>query len=404
MRNVFVFSILISLVSCVQKESQAYRIQVGDGFLVNQPATIDVSQLEGSDFELRYQDKPVTSDYDVKTKKLTFVHKAENSGDYTLVKLAESKKNTPALEVKKENGNLQLRLQNKPVVQYRYEMNYPPKGVDSIFKKSGYIHPIITPKGDTLSRINPPDHWHHYGLWGPWTHTRIDTTRVDFWNLGDGMGTVLFKAFKNTHSGNSFATFTASQEHIDFKTQKTPQVALNEDLIVKLRSLNREDRYMLDYTTTFTTPLKTGILFEAYRYGGGLGMRFTERWHKDNCEVLTSEGKNRLEADGTNARWAIVKGASTDGKGTSGILFMSYPKNRMHPEPMRVWPIDGNNGRGDMFFEFCPIRHKEWQIEPNKNYELKYRMVVFDGNLTAEEAEAYWQVFAHPLETKPSIN
>ncbi|MGS0524478.1 DUF6807 family protein [Zobellia nedashkovskayae] len=53
-----------------------------------------------------------------------------------------------------------------------------------------------------------------------------------------------------------------------------------------------------------------------------------------------------------------------------------------------------------MFFEFCPIRHEEWKIEPNKDYELNYRMVVFDGTLNADEAEAYWQLFAQ----QPEIN
>ncbi len=125
-------------------------------------------------------------------------------------------------------------------------------------------------------------------------------------------------------------------------------------------------------------------------------MRFTERWHKDNCQVLTSEGKDRVAADGTNARWAIVSGEARDGNGTNGILFLSHAENRMHPEPMRVWPIDGNGGRGDMFFEFCPIRHEEWQIESDTEYELKYRMVVFEGELSPKEAETYWQNFAKP--------
>jgi len=300
------------------------------------------------------------------------------------------------LAQEKFNGNLNMTYKGKPVVTYRYEMTYPPEGVDSIYGKSGYIHPIITPKGDTLTRIQPPDHYHHYGLWGPWTHTRIDTTRVDFWNLGEGMGTVLFKEFKENVTGNIFSSFTASQEHWDFKTTNEPQVALNEDLEVRLWDLGRDDRFMFDYNTRFNSPLKNGILFEAYRYGGGIGLRFNERWKADNCSVLTSEGRDRLNADGSNARWCIVSGEASDGVGTNGILFMSHPKNRMYPEPMRIWPIDGNGGRGDMFFEFCPIRHEEWKIEPNEDYELNYRMVVFDGELKAEEAEAYWQAFANP--------
>jgi hypothetical protein len=140
--------------------------------------------------------------------------------------------------------------------------------------------------------------------------------------------------------------------------------------------------------------LENGILFEAYRYGGGLGFRFKEQWNKDNCEVITSDGKNRATADGTSARWCIVYGDSSDGEGSSGVLFMSHPKNRSHPEPMRIWPMDANKGRGDMFFEFCPIRHKEWKIKPHQSYELNYRLLVFDGKITPEEAEKHWKAFA----------
>ena len=230
-------------------------------------------------------------------------------------------------------------------------------------------------------------------MWGPWTHTQIKGQQVDFWNLGDRKGTVLFKNFNSITSGPIFASFDAAQEHIDFITEKEHQVALDENLKITLWSLNRPDRYMLDYKTTFKSPLENGILFEAYRYGGGIGMRFTERWTADNCSVLTSEGKDRLSADGTNARWCIVKGESADGKSTNGVLFMSHSENRSHPEPMRIWPIDANGGRGDMFFEFCPIRHEEWKIEPQKEYQLKYRMVIFEDDLTAKEAEEYWQAF-----------
>jgi hypothetical protein len=63
---------------------------------------------------------------------------------------------------------------------------------------------------------------------------------------------------------------------------------------------------------------------------------------------------------------------------------------------MRVWPVDANGGRGDVYFEFCPIRHKAWMIEKGRDYSLKYRLLVFDGNVSQEEAESYWKDFAHP--------
>ncbi|MEM9142467.1 MAG: PmoA family protein [Bacteroidota bacterium] len=392
------FCLIGILLSCQEKELIGFQVGEGNGFLYSGPVSVDLEalgRLNGDAVTLLYEGRSLP--FQVKGKKLWFVHQPEKEGTYYIENGEKNGNRTSALSISNRNGNYDVMLKGIPLVTYRHAMTYPPKGVDSLYAKSGYLHPIRTPKGDTLTRIQPPDHYHHYGLWGPWTHTRIDTTRVDFWNLGQGMGTVLFKEFKETVSGEVFGSFVAAQEHIDLKTKSAPQVALNEDLEVRLWNLERPDRYMLDYRTTFRSPLENGILFEAYRYGGGLGLRFTERWKKDNCKVLTSEGKDRLSADGSNARWCIVSGQSADGRGTNGILFLSHPENRAHPEPMRIWPVDANGGRGDMFFEFCPIRHEEWRIGPDSDYSLKYRMVVFDGELSAEEAEAYWQAFAHPM-------
>lgn len=366
-------------------------------FFLGTPVSIDISHVPFNDFALFNEKERIPCQLDNENNLLWFVYQPGQLNLYTL-KENQSAKEEIKLKGKKEQGNLKLLLNNNPVLQYRYKMHYPPVGVDSIFQKSGYIHPLLAPKGDTLTRINPPDHKHHYGIWGPWTHTLIDSRRVDFWNLGEGQGTVLFKTFKTIEEGPVYSGFNAFQEHIDLKTKELPQVALNENLKVRLWDIGRNDRYMLDYTSSFSSPLAQGILFEAYRYGGGLGMRFHERWRKDNCSLMTSEGKTRLDADGSKARWVIVRGENSKGNSSNGILFMSHPDNRMHPEPIRVWPEDANNGRGDMFFEFCPIRHNEWKIEPKTTYSLKYRMVVFEGKLTVEEAEAYWQTFAKPLQ------
>lgn len=405
MKNTLLCLLLITLVSCAEKDRYRFNVKNEIEGVQSVLVSINTEKLDSlglnldDNLELVYKGRPVSYQIDKTRSELWFVHTPSDSASYTFkVGVGGKSASGTGVEVAKNDGNLEVSKKGKALISYRYAMTYPPEGVDSLYAKSGYIHPIITPKGDTLSRIQPPDHYHHYGLWGPWTHTRIDGERVDFWNLREGMGTVLFKEFNTTVSGNVFGGFNVRQEHINLTAVPDERIALNEDLGIRVWDLGRSDRYMFDYTTTFSTPLDSGILFEAYRYGGGLGMRFTERWHKDNCSVLTSEGKDRLTADGTSARWCIVSGESSDGKGTSGILFMSHPENRSHPEPMRVWPIDGNGGRGDMFFEFCPIRHEEWQIEPNRNYKLEYRMVVFDGELSAKEAEAYWQAFANKAE------
>lgn len=286
---------------------------------------------------------------------------------------------------------------DQPVLTYVHTETLPPEGVDPIYKRSAYIHPLWSPGGEQLTRIQPPDHWHHYGIWNPWTRTHFGDQKVDFWNLADGQGTVRFAAYLEKIEEENRAGFVVGQEHIYYKEDGSEGVAMEETwkIIVKTEegSPMEGPAYMVDLVTTLTTPLETGITLEAYRYGGGLGYRGTERWNPANATVLTSEGKSWADADATFARWVLIEGESSVPEGRSGILFLSHPDNRSHPEPMRMWPPDTNEGKENMFFEFCPIRHQEWVLEPGKEYTLRYRMVVFDGAITARAAEQYWSNF-----------
>jgi hypothetical protein len=296
--------------------------------------------------------------------------------------------------LKKNDKDLNLALNGKAILNYRFGLTNPPDGVDPLYKRSGFIHPHWSPGGEILTRIQAPDHYHHYGIWGPWTKTNIDGREVDFWNLISGQGTVKFGGFVSEYEGLVFGGFQALQNHIDFGAKGEDQIALNELLDVRAWNTSQAGKiWMVDYTTNINSPLQNGILFEAYRYGGGIGFRATEKWNKNNSSVLTSENKTRVDADGSFARWCIVEGESATPDGRSGILFLSHPSNRKHPEPMRVWPID-QNGRGDLYFEFVPIRHEDWKINPKQNYTLKYRMIVFDGKMDAASAEMYWNSFA----------
>jgi hypothetical protein len=344
--------------------------------------------------------KNIPFQFDAKKNKLWFILNGftpKNTKRHFKIVPKTKEVKTAQIKILRKDGGLEFTLDKNPILKYQFEIIPPPKGVDEYYKKSGFLHPVYSPGGEVLTRIQAPDHYHHYGIWGPWTKTHIEGRSVDFWNLGAKQGTVLFKEFLNETQGDVYSSFTALQEHIDFGAKEKNSVAINEELEVKIWNLGLKQKFWLvDYTTKIKSPLDSGILLDAYRYGGGLGFRATEKWHKDNTSVLTSENKDRLTADGSTAKWTIIEGESKTKEGRSGILFMGYPDNKEFPEPMRVWPIDGNHGRGDMFFEFCPIRHVAWKLESKKEYSLNYRMLVFDGNITSKQAEIYWQGFANP--------
>jgi len=300
------------------------------------------------------------------------------------------------------SNDIILLKNNREILHYQTSAIFPPVGVDTIYKRSGFIHPLISPGGNVLTRIYPPDHYHHFGIWNPWTRVKIGDHITDFWNLAERQGTVMFSGINSVEIGPVYGGFSVKQDHIDFLGNSSHQLALNE--IWDVRAWNAEplpnlNSYLVDLTTFLSVAGDDSIIFQDYRYGGGIGIRASEEWNRNNSYVLTSEGKTREDADGTKARWVDINGQFKN-KGQSGIVFFSYPKNREHPEPMRVWPIDANDGRGDMFFEFCPVRNVQWVLDTGKAYRLKYRMLVYDGNIDAGTADRLWNDFAYPPEVK----
>lgn len=283
-------------------------------------------------------------------------------------------------------------LDGKLVLSYQMTKEPVPSGIKQAYSKSGFIHPIQSPSGQVLSRIQPADHYHHYGIWGPYTRATIGGREVDFWNLGDEKGRVDFSHVISKKQAGGAAELTVRQNHLDLKAPAQSQLAMAEDLRIKVKPADK-GRYFVDYTSTLQTDISGGILLDDYRYGGGIGFRATEVWGDANSTILTSEGKDRATADGSNARWILVTGQSDHSSGKSGILFMSHNTNQAHPEPLRVWPPGQYEGKGNVFIEFCPIRHTSWEIQPGKRYSLTYRILVFDGELTVQEADNYWKSF-----------
>lgn len=294
-------------------------------------------------------------------------------------------------------GSIILRNGNSEILHYQTAIMYPPAKVDTAYKRSGFIHPLMSPSGNILTRVSPPDHYHHVGIWNPWTRVKIGNHVTDFWNLYEKQGTVRFEGINSTVNGPVYGGFSVRQEHIDFQGKKPEELAINEVWDVRawnVEPLAGQKAWLVDLTTFLSVAGDSTIVFEAYRYGGGIGIRANEEWTKDNSTVLTSEGKTRKDADGTRARWTDLNGAFKN-NGQSGIVFFSHPSNREHPEPMRVWPENMNN-RGDVYFEFCPIRYKEWKLNPGIVYRLKYRMLVYDGKINKETADRLWNDFAYP--------
>jgi len=321
--------------------------------------------------------------------------KAGNRRVFELVKGGPVRNIDPVVS-KFSDGTMVVSVDGRNVLQYNFKTVYPPSGVDPAYRRSGFIHPLWSTRGVALTCIQPKDHYHHYGIWNPWTKTRFEGREIDFWNLGSKQGTVRFKGFVSIVNGSVYGGFKALQEHVVYPDSTAEKTAMNEVWDVRVFRVP-VNAFLWDFTSTLNLATDSPIVFEAYRYAG-FGFRATETWTNQNSKALTSEGKTRKDADGSTGRWCMISGETE--KGTAGILFLSHPSNYSHPEPIRMWPEDANNGRGDVFFNFSPTKNKDWSLAPRKDYTLKYRILVFEGDLDPAKAETVWTDFAIPPDVK----
>ena len=320
--------------------------------------------------------------------------KSINAGEKQDYKLKIGKSlPAPLVQIKMDDQSLKINYKNRNILCYQYELMKPPAGENPMYVRSGFIHPIWSPEGKILSRIHPSDHIHHIGFWNPWTKTEFEGRKVDFWNLKYGQGTVRFLKFNSIETGPVFGEFEALQQHVDLTAPEGEKVALNELWLVRVWAQNKNEQsyWIWDFTTTQSCASSSPLTILKYRYGG-FGFRSTADWNEKNSNYVTSEGKTRIDGNGSRARWCYISGKTDNGQ--AGILFLSHPENHEFPEPMRIWP------KGDVFFGFCPVVYSDWKMIPVNKYVRKYRVVVFDEKITENEAEQFWQDFVHP----PKIN
>ncbi|MDZ4286337.1 MAG: PmoA family protein [Prosthecobacter sp.] len=290
------------------------------------------------------------------------------------------------LKVIETDSEITLTNAGAPVLIYHKADVPPPPEADPVFVRSGFIHPLYTPKGGVVTGIHPKDHYHHLGLWHAWVHGEHEGKPVDFWNLKALTGRVKFaKTIEIKNAGDS-AGFTVEQEAIRYRDGKGGDaiVLLREQLQVTGRLV--DGAYELDYDITQKNITEQPLVLTAYRYGGGIAYRAPLDWNKDNSDYLTSEGKTRKDSHTTRARWVAMHGPTA--KGDATVTVFGHAKNHDAPQHLRTWDD------GKIFFNYVPIQETPWEIKAGETITQRYRLIIADTKPDAKDLDARWQRYA----------
>ena len=329
----------------------------------------------------------------------TFVLPALKAGATGRFQLEEAKANNVAsskmVQLVRDSDRLTISASGRKVLTFQGGAGeLPSPDIKPIFRQGGYIHPVFTPSGRVVTDDYPPDHFHHHGIWFAWTKTEFEGRRPDFWNVHDGTGRVEFVAVDNTWSGSVHAGFKSRNRSVDVSAPK-PVTVLNEQWAVTVYNAGHGAKpyTMFDLVSTQDLATASPLILPEYRYGG-IGFRGHRQWlPKDNCDFLTSEGKDRSSGHGTRARWCHI-GGRIDGQ-LAGIAILDHPANFRAPQAMRINP-------DQPFFCYSPSLIGDWKIEPGKPYVSRYRFIVYDGAPDKAELDRLWNDYANPVQVSIS--
>ena len=327
------------------------------------------------------------------------IHDRLAAGETRSYKLSASdrRNQVDAVNCEDDGARLTLSVQGSPVLKFNYQTVESPEGIDPVYRRGGYLHPVFTPNGNIVTGDFERDHPHQHGVFLAWVNTTFHGQPTDFWNQAAGSGDVEFSRFLNRQiSGPVFAQFTARLTHVAVvDRQRSP--AIDETWLVRV--YNSQKPFLFEIYSRQTAATQEPVYVNEYHYGG-FAIRGPSGWLLEQAAdggqlgktpaagaFLTSEGRTREDGNHTRARWVEMNGPI--GSETAGIIALSAPSNFRSPQPVRLHP-------NKPYFCFAPMVLGEFKIEPHETYASRYRLVVHDGEQDRELAERMWQDFAHP--------
>jgi hypothetical protein len=105
-------------------------------------------------------------------------------------------------------------------------------------------------------------------------------------------------------------------------------------------------------------------------------------------QLVDSEGHVNEEVSGKRARWCDFSGP-LDNTNTGGIAILDHPLNPRHPTPWNNW----NN----MTFMASFTYQEFFELQPERELRLRYRIYIHPGDAKQGEVEATWNEFAHRM-------
>lgn len=298
------------------------------------------------------------------------------------------------LEVRETDSTITVTRDGAVVVVYNKRSPELPAGVDPAYQRSGFLHPVVSPRGSVVTAQFPADHRHQDGVFSAWVNTTWNDRKIDFWNLAGGTGRVLHQRVTSVFHHETVAGFEVRLLH---RVVEPPAAdVLSEHWTITVQP-GQADAHCFDLTTTQTALTDVPLLVQQHRYGG-VAVRGPSSWLLPRAadvsatsepgqetvagpEFLNDRGSDRVQGNHEKARWVAMTGPVDDQPTTVSVL--CHPDNFRAPQAARLHP-------SKPYFCFAPCVEGAFVIDRQHPYRARYRFLITDAAPDHDWLDARW--------------
>ena len=208
-----------------------------------------------------------------------------------------------------ETKQLTLAAGDRPILTYHAALLPSPADDAPWYGRSGFIHPVYSPKGRIVTDPFPADHRHQHGLMFAWTSAEYEGQKVDFWNAPKKQGKI--EHVKTIQADDD--TIKVQLRHVITAGKHKGTTVLNETWTIT--RVEHDTLNIFDLTSEQTCATDKPLTIRKHHYGA-MCIRGPASWSNGDA-MLTSEGKNQAEGNHTRPHWVALFGEAVLDGGAS---------------------------------------------------------------------------------------
>ncbi len=160
---------------------------------------------------------------------------------------------------------LTVRREERILVVYNKQSPTVPEGIDPIYRRSGFLHPVNTLAGRTMTDTFPRDHAHQHGIFSAWVSTTYGERTIDFWNLAGRTGRVEHERVAEKFESDQGTGFEVDMIH---RAEEAPAIDILRERWKVTVYPPVERGYSFDLESSQQALTNIPLVVNQYHYGG----------------------------------------------------------------------------------------------------------------------------------------